>query len=447
MLKKSLYLAGLFFVLATAQIQANSWKSIGLDSLKINCMYTTGNHIFAGTEKGLYIYGDMSQKWIKLAGVPDLPISDIIAGIAGSGSEIILSTNAGGSNSDGIYIGLDMLNGEPYYVFQPLKYAMFVENIGYYNDTLLFGGKNNLLSATRLPIKSLWPQFSDPKKVTIPQDVFGNNTPYCSEIKHSEFLNSFLASGYDKNPIIPVKGMLTSGNSSKLAPFFEKNITSFLETFTGALGSNAIYAGTLDKVYKLSLSTTTVPSTISDTTIIATPQNIKVNHISTTNKGEITIGGVGYICIATDDGVFLTSDDKTWNELGDIPQKPTMLVEYINSKATESTTSLYAATDKGVYLYEFAGTAIADNKNSSNKKINNIAVNSNIVTIKTSNRVNKNIDIDIYSISGKKVSSLNYQNSKSVSLNFSDLNLSSGRYFLNVKIGNESFGEKINYLR
>lgn len=433
MLKKTLYLAGLFFVFATAQIQANSWKSIGLDSLKINCMYTTGNHIFAGTENGLYIYGDISQKWIKLAGVPNLPISDIIAG---NGSEIILSANAGGSNSDGIYVGLDIMDGEPYYEFQLLEYEMFVENIGYYNDTLLFGGKNNLLSAIRLPIKSLWPQFSDPKKINIPQNAFGVEQPYCSEIKYSTLTNSFFVAGYDKSPI-PSEGMLISGTSEKLTPYYEKSSTSFVEIFVGFIGGNSMYVGGIDKVYKFS----------SDTLIIETPNNSKVNHISKTDKGEMTIGGSGYICISTDDGVYLTNDDKTWKEIGNIPQKPTMTIEVISNSESESVTTLISATDKGVYQYTFGESGTINNSKINLNSSNFIKFKNEIINFSYPNNLNKNISLNLFSISGKKIKSLNFKNQNSIKLNLNSLNISSGIYLIRFSVGNELFAKSFNYLR
>jgi len=83
---------------------AGSWESVGLDSLKINCIYPAYNSIIVGTEKGLYFLD--GENWIQYGGVPDLPIHDIIAYgktdmIGGQVGSIMVSAG-NGSNSDGI---------------------------------------------------------------------------------------------------------------------------------------------------------------------------------------------------------------------------------------------------------------------------------------------------------------------------------------------------------
>jgi len=258
-----------------------------------------------------------------------------------------------GSNSDGIYSGTDMLDGAPFYSFSLATYFDYPQALGACNDTLIIGSGNSLSYCVRdTSIVSFAPGtfLTNPKSISTPDNPFGVEMPYVSDIVYSSRMGGYMVAGYDKSPE-PAEGSLLLGNSQTLYTTLGKSTTSIYETFSEFTGS-VTYVGGADRLYSsfggavVNDKRTSVPIDIY--TEISTPNDSKVNHVTGVYQSQIVIGGAD-ICISIDDGVYVLDGTDTWTELGDIPEKPNMTVSQFIGKSLLS--NLYAATDKGVYKY------------------------------------------------------------------------------------------------
>lgn len=430
MKEKSLLKLSTIFILALMlNAYSNSWKSIGLDSLQINCLLNTDNGILAGTENGLYLFDELIQNsWVKITTAPNLPITDIIE--ASKDNKEILIAAGNGSNSDGIYGGLPIIKGSPYYNFSLVTYLDFPQSLAYYSDTLIIGSKNNIYSAIRdFTIISLVPGifFYPPEEVTTSNNPFGIENPCVSDLIYSYQKNDFIAAGYDKSPE-PAKGSLLIGNSKTMNPLFDSSTTSILEAFDETNGSQ-IFIGGLDGLYQhLSFS--------SDSSFIKinTPNNSKVNHVTDISLAELGIGINTTLAISTDNGIYFSIDYSNWTELGDIPAVPSMTIS--RHYANRSENILYAATDKGVYKYTLYNTAKGSSILNKNKGItvkkNNIQIN-----------VDNIQEIKIYNMSGKSLLIKQFSDSRMLTINLKELNLAKGSYILKIKSNSQWINKKI----
>lgn len=434
-----------------SSLTAGNWKSVGLDSLKVNCIISTHESIIAGTEKGLYFLdNDSLKQWIRYPGLAsNISIQDINYG---SNGELLVSAG-GGSNSDGIYGGIDLLDGAPYYEFSLITYLDFPQAIGYYNDTLIVGSKNTLYYAIRDDVESLVPGifFKPLETISIPPYSFGVEEPVVSDIYYSYTQGGFFVLGYDASPE-PGRGSLLSTTTAAATEILDSSTTSIYEQYQGwSLNSN-IFVGGLDGLYKSNSNTTIFINEkmekrqYTSFEKIPTPNNQKVNHITGIMSSPIIIDGVADICIATNDGVFLKDYNDEWTEFGDIPVVPYMVLPVFKMAGSGSNLEdigyIYAATNEGVYRYTFYDpTPISSSINKI--KPNSISIKNHILKINTNN-INS---IEIFNIAGKKIFS-NYQlNSKKVMLDLKQLNLSSGAYIVNIKNENNSMNRKFNYTR
>ncbi len=437
-------------IIGVSFVIADTWQSIGLDSIKVNCLLNTHESVIAGTNNGLYFLdNDSLKQWIKYSGVPDLPIHDIIQ--AGNG-EIIVSAG-GGSNSDGIYGGIDLLDGAPYYEFNLITYFDFPQAIAYYNDTLMVGSKNTLSYAVRDSVQSLVLGifFKEFKSITIPDYSFGVEVPVISDIHYSYDNRSFLIAGYDSSPE-PGEGSLLSSSTKSASTILDSSTTEIYEQFSGWSLSSNIYIGGLNCLFKRTLNYEIIINDqkrqVADTsfTVISTPNNKKVNHVTGVMSSPIIVDGTPDILISTDDGVFLKDYNDNWKEFGDIPVIPYFSLPvyriFNESNNYKDVGYIYAATNEGVYRYTFYdSTPITSSYNKN--LLNSISLKNNIIKV-NANNINS---IEIFNLAGKNIYS-NYQlNSKQINLDLNHLNISNGTYLLSIKNEYGSFTKKFSYIR
>lgn len=434
-------------------IYASTWQSVGLDSLKINCLIEVYQTVIAGTEKGLYFLdNDSLRQWIKYSGVPSLPIQDIIT--AGNGELIVSAGN--GSNSDGIYGGLGVYDGAPFYEFSRITFFDFPEALGYHNDTLLVGSKNSLNYAVRDSVQSLIPGifFKPFQPISIPNNSFGVEDPVVSDIYYSNNDVNFIVAGYDKSPE-PASGSLLSTTTKSSKLMLDSSTTSIYEQFEGWSMVSNIYIGGLNALYKsqsnLIFNTKDLNrNRYSTFEKISTPNNGKVNHVTGVMPSPIIIDGAADICIATNEGVFLKDYNDNWTEYGDIGEIPNMIVPVFKTIYNGSTPKdigyIYAATDKGVHRYNFYdSTPISFKDKKSTNLINNISIDNNILEIKChKNNIN---NIVIFNIAGKTIFKSENLNTKNLKLNLEQINISSGTYLINIKNAVSTSKYSINYIR
>lgn len=440
-------------LIAASSLNASTWKSVGLNSLKVNCLLEVYETVIAGTENGLYFLdNDSLKQWIKYEGVPNLPIQDIIKA---SNDEIIVSAG-NGSNSDGIYGGLGVFDGAPYYEFNLITFFDFPQALGYYNDTLLVGSKNSLNYAVRDSVQSLIPGifFKPFHQITIPEYSFGIEDPVVSDISYSFTEKNFLIAGYDKSPM-PGKGSFLSSSTITANEIFDSSTTSIYEHFEGWSLYTNLYVGGNDGLYKSSSNITINENSNSKTEYlnfekVTTPNNNRINHVTGVMSSPIIIDGAADICIATNDGVYLKDYSNSWTEYGDIPEIANMVTPVFKTIYTGTTPIdvgyLYAATEKGVYRYNFYDSTPISFKNEKHKiSFNNIFITNNTLKIKT----NKNsiYSIEIFNVSGKTILKRENLNTQNITIDLIKLNLSSGTYLIDIKNDSNSSKHSINYIR
>lgn len=435
-------------VLGISTLNAGTWKSVGLDSLKVNCLINVYETVIAGTERGLYLLdNDSLKQWIKYSGVPNLPVNDIVFG---KNQELIASVGLG-SNSDGIYGGVGVYDGAPYYEFSLSQYFDFPQAIGYFNDTLLIGSKNTLHYAIRDSVQSSIQgiSFKDPEPINIPQNSFGVENPVVSDIHYTFSGGYFLVAGYDNSPE-PARGSLLTVTTSMGTKLLDSSTTSLYEHYQGWSLFSDLYVGGTNSLLKSTSDQINTKRNYTDFSEISVPNNSRVNHVTGIMASPIIIDGVADICIATDDGVFKKELNDSWSEFGDIPEAPNMTTSVF--KTLSEGTGLYdmgyiyAATDKGVYRYDFYNSTPISSKISSSKNLlNNIIVNNKTLQIKTNGLNIKTINV--YNLSGKLISNLSISDLKEVNINLNKMNLSNGAYLINLKTDKGNFKGKFNFTK
>lgn len=427
---------------------AATWESIGLDSLNVNCLYQTHESIIAGTNKGLYFLDNESQnQWIQYSGIPsNICINDIVSGANG---EIIVSAG-NGSNSDGLYGGLDLLDGAPYYDFNLITFFDHPQAICYSNDTLMIGSGNSLSYAIRDTIQSLIPGifFKEPKAISIPEYSFGVESPIVSDIYKSWPHNNYLVAGYDSSPE-PGRGSLLSVTIDSNVELLDSSTTSIYEHFQGLALNTTIYIGGLNSLYKTVTDTYVIDfenRAESDFEVIATPNDQKVNQITGVMSSPYIADGAADLCLVTNDGIYLRNYTSNWNECGDIPAIPKMAVaKYEYGTNMDFKTYIYAATNKGVYRYLlYDSTPISINKHNAANTYNMSIKNSILKISTTGDNINS---IELFNLAGQKISTINCINSKAIDLNLNEFNISNGTYFFRLKTNTYSFQSKFTYTK
>lgn len=440
MLKKILMFITLFLYSFSFGQQ---WECVGLDSLEINCLHVQNEYIFAGTNKGLYIspsVGDRSERltleWFEISSAFS-PVIDITSGENGE----ILVTAGDGSWSDGVYGGLNVLDGPPYFDFQVLTYLPSPEKIAYLNDTLMVSSEGKLYYSTRKLQQSAYlHSFENFASVTYFDSSFGSEDPYVSDISTSKYTLGFLASGYND------KSSVLWGNGSSLSKFHDSVVTTVSDMEYPSYSNNAIFFGGMSSLYIFRADTGFLFDCPVYTEEKTTPENSKVNDVIQEKKM------VDEVYAAFDCGVYKhrtdTHDDYTsWEEIGEIPEIPTDLVAREQSGMANQTYYIYAATKKGVYGYRLYETSISPNANKS-IAINSIRQTNGVLSIDFQLKNIDNNRVKIFNLNGQCLYEKGIAGKQSkLKIDLQKLNLANGTYVLEIFNSGKSYRQSFNYLK
>jgi hypothetical protein len=186
---------------------APQWYSLGLSDRAVHCICADDSSvIIAGTDSGVSVY--WNAKWYH---IPMLPVK----AIARVSSMSVTVAAGNGSNSDGVYIGKNIINGPPFYAFtlgdyfpSPTALAVgpAVSKAASAADiplVLYVGGQNSF--AWGLLRKD---SLSKLNSVPMPEYAFGVESPFCAAIQI--FNNQPFTGGYERNLSMPARSYLLS---------------------------------------------------------------------------------------------------------------------------------------------------------------------------------------------------------------------------------------------
>lgn len=343
-----------FYILCLSYLQlyaAPQWNLIGLEDQNINCLLFDylldgGSNLLAGTNSGLYFHWPHDTNWIKYDDFPTLPVNDIKC--AFRGRIIAVAGDYGVSWSDGAYVGDELLDGPPFYVFNlidliPCPQALAIK--GNEGDTIYAGCIYNTIYMS-VGVDSLYEPF---EKVKTPPNCFGgDSTAKCAALELFDG-EALVAGGYDTDTISPEQGhFLWQRAEDSMHVFGDLNVSAMSLSDSPL---SELYIGTIDEgIYYYNGVMSSPP-----VKFVSSPNNEWVNDlivIPGEKKAEVIL------CVAVNSGVYVisvTDDDTTCMELGDLPAPPNCvaLLDRLTSDGV-----LYAGTSEGVYAFDTSNVSI-----------------------------------------------------------------------------------------
>jgi len=104
--------------MGSAQPTQYSWHPIGLQGGNVNCLLVDDTvRMLAGTDRGLWL---RDADWIQFSG--GIATNASVKAMVRLSSGDIIAAVGGGSNSDGVYRGVDILDGPPFYEFSLVEH-------------------------------------------------------------------------------------------------------------------------------------------------------------------------------------------------------------------------------------------------------------------------------------------------------------------------------------
>ncbi len=311
-----------------------SWQLLGLGDRSINCILADDTTmVLAGTDKGMSVYWNKS--WY------DFSIRLPVASILRLSSSVIFVGAGNGTLSDAVYIGVNIINGPPFYALRFQQYFLEPTAMAC-NNTLaiprLYAGGRNTVSVGMIGSDTLYPL----QLLKFPPYAFGVENPKCADL----FMfggTALYAGGYDRG-VMAGPGSLLRLSADSLQTIRRLDVSALAQgAFTGGPGiQQLLVIGTRDTGVLLF-------EPVGQTwTAIPSPNRLPVNDLMI-----IPGSGVPSLIIAAfDSGVYINNGlIQTWSEVGNIPALPQCITPRGTITGGMLTGALLAGTAKGVYLY------------------------------------------------------------------------------------------------
>jgi hypothetical protein len=332
-----------FFLLAislftSTVLCAPAWHSQGLDNHNVRSLLVINDtRIIAGTDSGLYIF--WGSGWIKIDN-STLPANALVKTDDGA----ILAACGNGSRSDGIYLGQDMLDGPPFYVFSLVDWAMWPTALGLKGqDTLYVGAPNRIYRSVRRSLSFDW---SNLVEIKTPPWCFGVESPRCAAVHAFRGAGTVYAGGYDQSPM-PGPGNLIYVEGDTSRKLLQYNVSALASgTFYEVGPSELVFGTTDDGLYRYNPVTRGL-------THIPSPNSEPVRHVIT----AASMLWSDFLYVAVQGGVYQGGSfgSTTLSPVGVFPGVVPNCLAHI------AFGDLYAGTSGGVYRY---GEAAAVGKRS-----------------------------------------------------------------------------------
>lgn len=323
----------LLFAASSTRAQP-SWQLLGLSDRSINCILADDTTmILAGTDRGMSLY--WNRTWY------DFSVRFPVTSILRLSSAVIFIGAGNGSMSDAVYIGVNIINGPPFYALRFQQYFLEPTAMALNNSTgipRLYVGGRNIVSVGMIGSDTLYPL----QLLKIPPYAFGVENPKCADL----FMfggATLYAGGYDRG-VMAGPGSLLRLSVDSLQTIRRLDVSVLAQgAFTGGTGiQQRLVIGTRDTGVLLfepvGQTWTAIPS-----------QNRQpVNDL-------IIIPGSGVpsmIIAAFDSGVYINNGlIQTWSEVGNIPALPQCITPRGTITGGMLSGALLAGTPKGVYIY------------------------------------------------------------------------------------------------
>lgn len=383
-----------FFLLAAAfsagaAFCAPAWHSQGLDNHNVRSLLVIDDtRIIAGTDSGLYI--SWGRGWIKIDN-STLPANALVKTDDGS----ILAACGNGSRSDGIYLGQDVLDGPPFYVFSLLDWAFMPTALGLRGqDTLYAGGTPDRMyrSVRRSPN----PDWSSFVEIETPAWCFGAEAPHCAAVHAFNGRGTVYAGGYDSSPM-PGPGHLIYVQGDTARKLLQYNVSALTSGTFYEVGPSELVIGTIDTgLFRYNPATRVL-------THIPSPNDEPVRHVIT----AASMLWSDFLYVAVPSGVYQGGSFGS-TALSPVGVWPGPLP---NCLAQIAFGDLYAGTTRGVYRYGEASAVEKSNIPSSRVQVAPIGPAANVLIMRISG-VMDGARMVVCDINGRTTASRNVRNGK-----------------------------------
>lgn len=322
----------LLLLFITTNLFASGWgKTPGEFNVTAIEMSGMAYSFVVGTTNGLYFTTTMPSEAKKIDNFTSGHVTSLCY-VEGS----LWVTVIDGEES-GLYQGVNVLDGFPYFSFTKKHSIANPQLVRYHKDELLVVGLDSLY------VYDLKPNVAFQKTYELPANSFGTIDPHCAAgISEGDV---FLFGGYDRDEsgddamVLRYNGRAVEGGSLK----------NDIYALGSSPGNKWGYWGENNRLYMVSME-----GTMMDDSIITTPYETPVHAMTHINNAEFV--SASNVVVATDSGVF-AHENGAWKELGSIDATPsTLYVDYFGFAATPI---LLAGTDKGLYVYSGESSVIS----------------------------------------------------------------------------------------
>ncbi len=387
---QTFFLYVLLFLL-TGHLHATvEWQLVGLDSLSVNCLLVQGTgsktYFLTGTDKGFFFKGKKEIRLIR----DTIPGNDLV--IAKNGFAVALAGD--GSDSDGVFLGEDIIDGEPYWAFRRSQLLPFPQKLNTQSAVTsgkLFLGHQNNIQKMSMSTGTIGFQ----KEMVLPLNCFGDVKPLCAALHMFSRDKRLYVGGYDleRNSRVPASLVFQKNEQSDtLSTLRPLAVTAITEMFTETEGTQLYIGAKESGIFHFadpydSLPWGNFPS----------PNNETVNDMITIPTMLMS----QMLCVAVNSGVFLRVNDR-WRELGDLPTVPNCLVLAPGSTGFPDC-GLYAGTTEGIYVLDSLAVSIGHQLKKKSYLENSIMVNNQggVVSISFLLQKPQKVMVDIVDLAGR----------------------------------------------
>ncbi len=378
----------LYVMFAVSVYALPQWQCLGLDTHTVNCITVDDlGNVIAGTENGMYVY--FSKTWYEVSvniATNDLLVTGPARVMAACGGEF--------DSSGGLYEANLTMLGPPFYSLRMVSITHYPTALAKTaNSDVVYTGTAGTITYSILDTAG--GGYFGFTTIPMPQFSFGVESPYCAALYVSTTEKVLYAGGYDRSPD-PGPGHLLRGDNASLATFTQLNVSAIAE---GVIdwGGMKLFVGTVDTgiFYRSEIMSAPLQKHSES------PNNEKVNDIIVLPMAI----DAGHLVAAVSGGVY-SQFGTDWQELDDIPAVPKALAAKIDSTGLKYT--LYAATDKGVYVFDSTNVAVKQKEkplSRSTMKLIHTNVN-NLLKINFTLIQAERITVTLFDMSGRMVAKL-----------------------------------------
>lgn len=436
---QTLFLYVLLFLLTGHLYATVEWQLVGLDSLSVNCLVVRGTgsrtYFLTGTDRGFFFKGKKEIRLIR----DTIPGNDLV--IAKNGFAVALAGD--GSDSDGVFLGEDIIDGEPYWAFRRSQLLPFPQSLNAQSAVTsgkLFLGHQNNIQKMSMSTGT----FGFQKEMVLPLNCFGDVKPLCAALHVFSRDKRLYAGGYDleRNSRVPASLIFQKNEQSDtLSTLRPLEVTAITEMFTETEGLQ-LYIGTKQSgIYHFADPYDSLPWGQ-----FPTPNNETVNDMITIPTMLMS----QMLCVAVNSGVFLRVHD-TWQELGDLPKIPNCLALALKAVSWPEYV-VYAGTNEGIYYLDSLAVPIdkkLPTKSCPGKELK-VTGHDGVLSITVTLERTQDIQVAIVDMLGRTVStpvvshlSAGRQVFRVAMHNGNGKKISNGMYLVKVSFGRKQFHKKV----